>query len=266
MHVIINPEDIIKYQRSHPLVRMILDLTEIDKFEKDENIWFRLNDELKDNEILWYPSAGYDITDILHVDKLNFPEFNTATPKVFIHSDLGDYNLIGFHLNNFYQNNQIEIINETSIRSNNININLYNLKIENKVLWLIYFFDSNEKILESFLRYSLQTKFIYSVCDGIKDGMGGYNYDIRIPTKFYSFFYVALKTKFHISKYHIGWDFSVNENLINTINNLIQEVGRQDEFDTNLIEDIEYAYENPIDVYERFENFGKTNELWLRIC
>jgi hypothetical protein len=167
-----------------------------------------------------------------------------------------------------FQNNQVEIINQSCIESNNSKIKLFHLRNGERYLWLIYFCNYNELLLELFLKFSIKIKFIYSVCDGILAGMGGNNQEIRIPTKFYSFFYKALNTKFHISQFHnhLIWDIKADEHLINTIQNIIQNINQQFHFNTELIDKVENNYQNPVDVYKRFHNFGNTSELWLREC
>jgi hypothetical protein len=155
MPIINNPANAIKYQECHPLINLILELGELNKFKEDESLWFSLNNDLKTNKFLWYPSAFLDITDILFVDDLNFPEFQNESPNVYIHSDPVELYFLDYHLNEMFQNNQVEIINQSCIESNNSKIKLFHLRNGEKYLWLIYFCNYNELLMELFLKFSI---------------------------------------------------------------------------------------------------------------
>jgi hypothetical protein len=259
-----------KYENSHPLIRLILSIIKKDSFKADEELWFTLNEDLKKNQIVWYPSSYRDITDIINVNNEIFPEFGNNNPNVFIHSDASEKWLTQFE--DSLIDNNIYIIKEVSLEFNNVdiiqNIDLFYISIDGKTNWILYFpLTLNENLLNLFLNYSVEIKYIYSVCDGILDGMGG-GFPNAIPTKFYSFFYKALKTNYHISQFHNHnrWSPSVDEYIKSNIEKLLNDIRQENKFDINQIDEVENSFKNPIDVFNRFVNFGNCRELWLRIC
>jgi len=268
---VINPYEKQKwFSKWHPLIQIVAKYLNIDSFHENEDIFLSLNEDLKKNQTLWYPSAGFDVTDIINVNNEIFPEFEEYSPNVFIHNDMCSYI---YDFRKQLEENEIHIINEICLFSNYINqsksseFHLFNTSLNGKKKWVMFFPElHNEKLLAFFLDESIQINFIYSVCDGILDGMGG-GFPNAIPTKFYSFFYKALKTNYHISQFHnhIRWSPFANDYIISNMKKFLNDIRQENKFDINKIDEVENSFKNPIAVFNRFVNFGNCRELWLRI-
>jgi len=259
------------FQNWHSLIQSIIKYTDIISFNENEELFLLLNEDLKKNQILWYPSSGFDVTDIINVNNEMFPEFEFNNPDIFIHNDLL-FDVYQFR--NQIIENKIYIIKEICLAINHQNnskeLNLFYISTKGKSKWVIYFSKlANEQLLKLFLEYSVKIKFIYSVCDGIWHGMGGgYPNAVTIPTKFYSFFYTSLHTSFHISEFHNHnrWPPILDNLMKLNIQNLLIEIRQEGNFNIYQLDEIENSFKNPIDVFNRFVNYGNCQELWLRFC
>lgn len=255
----------------HPVIQLIIDYTNTYGLNENQELFLLLNEDLKKNQTLWYPSSFVDTTDVIYVNNELFPEFENNSPDIYIHND-GDYDSI-YYFKNQTEEKKIYIIKEICLafdHPNNLKeFYLFYIIKNGKRKWVMFFPGLlNEKLLKLFLKNSVEIKFIYSVCDGILNGMNFYlgERNQYFPLKFYSFFYQSLKTKYHISEYHHseynggGINFK-NENIIDLVN----KIEIKENVNIDYLKEIENNFKNPIDVFNRFENYGNCNELWLRI-
>jgi hypothetical protein len=236
-----------------------LEIGEKSRFENRLDIWYLFNNALQSNKILWYPSAGLDLTDIISVNAQNFPEFNNISPNIFIHTDCDKTP------NDLNFNDSIEISDIVDLTD--YRFRLHSIKVNNTNLWLIYLNLRNEEFLKLLLNYEIETNFLYSVCDGMFLQAFTMDHPENIPLKYFSHFYNKLKIKYHLSSYHNqdDWHNRIKEGHIIAITEFLENAN-ETPFDINQFIEVENGYANHVDVYNRFHNFGNTNELWLRIC
>jgi len=163
------------------------------------------NKNLFNGTILFYPSSGIDVNDLLYIreDRIDSKKF--IEPNVFIHSDFmynADYNVPfefsvrhpNFNIKSFYKFFYSEMQNKDEPK-----IELYKLEVPNsdKIKWLIFFRGFyNEDILKEIIQKKLNISFVYAVCDG----MGMSNIDKSIPTIFYPFFVDSIGLKIIVTE------------------------------------------------------------------
>ena len=99
---VINPYERQKwFSKWDPLIQLIAKYLNTDSFHEKEEVFLLLNEDLKKNQTLWYPSAGFDVTDIINVNNDMFAEFGEDSPLVFLHNDINNYIV---HFNKKYKN------------------------------------------------------------------------------------------------------------------------------------------------------------------
>jgi hypothetical protein len=155
----------------------------------------RFEKALKASTVVFYPSSGDDISDILYVHNARLHELGELNPGIFIHCDYlfnVDYYPIKFERNLGYPD--FSIVDSCKFISTNHHnnateqsINLYQIKQINSdnELWLLFFRGYyNEYVLQNLFQHNIKTPIVYTVCDGITIGMGSCN-EQQIPTLLY---------------------------------------------------------------------------------
>lgn len=149
---------------------------------------------LFEGTILFYPSSGDDINDLLYIKKGRIDVKNFIEPNVFIHSDFickadYDYHFMSkVRAPNFIIKSYVKLFFSEIQNINENRIELYKLEVPNsdKIKWLIFFRGFyNEDILKEIIQKKLNISFVYAVCDGITHGRDMSNIDKSIPTIFY---------------------------------------------------------------------------------
>lgn len=146
---------------------------------------------LNEAHIVFYPSSGIDITDLVYFIKDKHPILSAVKPTIFIHSD--------YMCNAFYAEDLDNRLNQYSFSIDakfcylsNIEqkvIKIYKLKFKDETqdIWLAFFGGYyNEEIIDFIVKQNLKTKIIYSYCDGITSGSGIEITDL-VPTIFLPF-------------------------------------------------------------------------------
>lgn len=169
----------------------------------DESVLHEFNIQIKNKSILFYPSSGIDINDLIYVNSNSLEEINEYNPKVFIHSDYSDYGSLSLDIllrdHNFVAT-KFEYFDDKK------SINLYKLKQSNsdEIEWLVFFHGYyNEEILKELIINKIKIPLVYTICDGITHGMGG-GYENSIPTILYPLIASDLGINFIITEQ--GWD------------------------------------------------------------
>ena len=228
------------------------------------------------DEILFYPSSGSDIKDIITIPTLKDNELIYGVPKIFIHNDaiaLSEFDLLRqFEL---YEDSLTILGNSEYTINDGIQINILKFKRKNEELgWLLQISNHrNEDTLKLFLTHKLKVKYLYSVCDGIIHGMGGViNREECLPVIMYTYFAEVLNCRFHFSEFPIDHLLDLDaqwfENVHEFINNLPENLRRVinnhfelgidsfcDEFSCNVIGDWhkELIYPNYDNLYLIFK-------------
>ena len=164
---------------------------------------------LLNSSVLFYPSSGIDINDILYIkeERINAEKF--IEPNIFIHSDfmhILDYNVpfeFNIRLPNFKIKSYCKFFYAEMQNRDENRIELYKLEVpnSNKIKWLIFFRGFyNEDILKEIIQKKLNISFVYAVCDGITHGMSFSNIDKSIPTIFYPLFANSIGLKFIVTE------------------------------------------------------------------
>ena len=184
------------------------------------------NKDLFDSTIVFYPSSGADINDLLYIKKGRIDVKNFIEPNVFIHSDFmcsADYKIPfefsirhpNFKIKSFYKFFYSEMQNKDEPK-----IELYKLEVPNsdKIKWLIFFRGFyNEDILKEIIQKKLNLSFVYAVCDGITHGSSNVDRNNSIPTIFYPLFGDLIGLKFIVTEQK----FLDIKHYINTTDTLI---------------------------------------------
>jgi len=197
---------------------------------------------LYNGTILFYPSSGDDINDLLYIRNERIIKSEFQEPNIFIHCDfMHNFDInYKFQFKLKYPNFDIQsfynfYFTEPFDRLNEKQINLYKLRIPNsdKIKWLIFFRGFyNEDILKEIIQKKLNISFVYAVCDGITHGMGISNIDKSIPTIFYPLFANSIGLKFIVTEQNflqiknyinITDTFTLRMNLKNILNLSVNE-------------------------------------------
>lgn len=223
--------------------------------------------------VLFYPSCGLDISDIVYVNGMKIPEMKDTMPNVFIHSDRSDYfwNPNGRKYNRLYGNQlnspvfiKLESYHWDEKSEREIFIDKYKRNGLDNDIWFIYLKGfCNEVALKSFIKRRIKVDVIYSPCDGITSGMGVGDCN-NIPTLFYPLLGTRLGIKYHISDQSIknvlsNWDERPEEfrNWIKHINNLDKTL-HVDADDVkniyNLVNEIELNNDDSLKIFTPYRN------------
>jgi len=173
----------------------------------NEGLLHEFENELSTSTILFYPSSGFDLDDMFYVNHSRLPEIGNYNPQIFIHSDYdyGDHYPYSFDRQLSYPD--LELIDSFTWITlpdaiyKKKSINLYRLKKVNakEKIWLIFFRGYfNEEVLELMLQHQIRIPIVYSFCDGITHGMGGY--ENSIPTLLYPLLSEELGISFIITE------------------------------------------------------------------
>jgi hypothetical protein len=161
--------------------------------EGNERLLHEFENELSTSAVLFYPSSGFDLNDMFYVNHSRLPEIGKYNPKIFIHSDyLQNVDLYPYVFDWQLSYPDFELLDSCKWITPQVDINkkksinLYRLKKVNakEKIWLIFFRGYfNEEVLEIMLQHQIRIPIVYTVCDGITHGMGGY--ENSIPTLLY---------------------------------------------------------------------------------
>ena len=150
---------------------------------------------------VYYPSCGYDFSDLYYIYSANLPEIGFE-PKVFIHSDISylDKNTVIYGMRQ--SDVKFDITFEVKIKlPKNSEILFFKFKntrnLDEKFLVIFSGF-LNEDILKLLSNSSCKIPLVYSFCDGITSGMG-YE-ENSVSTIFYPAFSKKLGIKNIISE------------------------------------------------------------------
>lgn len=200
--------------------------------EKPSDNWEDFEPKFK--ELLYYPSSGFDIGDLLYFNPENINSLGKEDyPRLFIHSDYLDHSRA--IRESLYKNFRRLVESSFVCYQNNHEIHAYFYKFRRKVerspaypstfCVLLFLQTSNEIVLTQFLKNGVKVKYLYTACDGITHGMGdfSYGYDLRIATIFFGYLYGILKVQYHIYDPILYF-------------NLDEEVERYSKFKNDLIE------------------------------
>jgi hypothetical protein len=184
------------------------------------------NRYLFEGTILFYPSSGLDINDLLYIKEGRIDAENFVSPNIFIHVDYmckADFN-IPFEFRIRYPNFIIQSYYKffySEMQNNDENrIELYKLEVpnSNSIKWLIFFRGFyNEDILKEIIQKKLNIHFVYAVCDGITHDSSDVDRRKSIPTIFYPLFANSIGLRFIITEQN----FMQIKNYINTTDTFI---------------------------------------------
>jgi len=167
------------------------------------------NKNLFDGTILFYPSSGVDINDLLYIKENRIDAKNFIEPNVFIHSDFmhnADYDfpfMFKLRAPNFIIKSFFKLFFSESRGMYEERIEIYKLQVPNsdKTKWLIFFRGFyNEDILKELIERKLKILLVYAVCDGITSGMSNVDRNKSIPTILYPLFSDSLGIKFIVTE------------------------------------------------------------------
>lgn len=158
--------------------------------EGNPSLLYEFKEALKKGNIVYYPSSGFDLNDIQYINSRRFPDLTETDPDIFVHSDLLHIDTNAYERQrwrDFTREFRINILGSYIFRGNDDkNIEIHKLTIANTptVKWLLFFRGFlNEEALASLLQNKIKLPIIYTYCDGITHGMGGF--EESIPTLFY---------------------------------------------------------------------------------
>jgi hypothetical protein len=144
---------------------------------------------LKKGEIVFYPSSGSDINNLIYLNSNYINNLSDLKSNIFFHCDClnSDISMIENSLtqNLFEIKTRFLYENEDTFRL----INIYKLRHEQstKLIWFVFFSGYyNEEIIDFCINSELKTKVVYSYCDGITMDKVKCN-PYPIPTIFFSF-------------------------------------------------------------------------------
>lgn len=173
--------------------------------EGDSSLFEEFNTKIYLGKNLFYPSAGTDVDDIYYINRRRLEELSEDNPEIYIHCDLlykrdngYDKSLLNM-LSDCNPNHYAkEIYKITDIDGKNIMIYKIESRIGN-IKWLIHFRGYfNEEVLKILIKEKIKIPVVYTVCDGITHGMGGF--EESIPTLFYPLISQTLGIKYIISE------------------------------------------------------------------
>jgi hypothetical protein len=215
------------------------ELTQNLQHQEGERALLRIfNGILPKANILFYPSSGDDINDLLYIrlGRINHEKF--VEPDVYIHCDYmqrfdiarqfeGKIKEPNFSIkSSYYFKRREDRFRE--VLDKDQQICLYQLKTltTNKTKWLIFFRGFyNEEILDLFIKNNHKIPFIYSVCDGITHGMGSSNYINPIPTILYPLFAEQLGIKYLLTEQDfIGVSHLIHHEQVNTLRQYLSNI------------------------------------------
>ena len=153
-------------------------------------------------KMMLYPSAGIDDAPIRYLSNHIGAEY-FGSHSIFIGID-------------FWQHGpQFENQMRTTIPLNfseNAQLHLSKLKIQNNDFWLLHFAEcTNEEIMIELIKRRIPIDTLYTKCDGITTGMGGPDDVFRVYSNFYACFYKQLCLKRIITEY--GLEFWNQRNI-----------------------------------------------------
>ena len=170
-----------------------------------EGLISQLNNVPQD-EIIFYPSANKDYSDVLFANGLMVDGLDFNLPQVYIHADgfnyidierFSDYQTFLFSKPTFRTllNEKIEINQHQCLRIRNIE--RIGLKSD---FWLLEFSGFiNEDVIKQMINTKIRIKLLYNKCDGVFSGMG--DFWNSIPPQFFWFLFPELNIKFCLSEY-----------------------------------------------------------------
>lgn len=163
------------------------------------------------NQLLWYPSAGADMTDVNNITRIHFrddKEIQKNTPTVFVHTDYSDH---VFAVDPLY--------GQRLLFDNNSDAVLVKNTREGVATWLFLVKINNYDFLASILRNKISVSVIYTACDGVTSGLGAGKF--AISTYYLTRFYRHLGVTYHITEYSRQYYL---ENAGRVLKNLDSEV------------------------------------------
>lgn len=147
--------------------------------------------------LLWYPSSGSDLYDILFFNTLFLPEIGVS-PNFFVHTD--HFSLHDRHFITKYT--CFKNLEERQIQINDHSALLYKFEHfgESKFLLKINEIDNGD-FFGWVTRPSSSVKFdyMYTACDGVTSGMQVG--DWSVSSLFYTKYYTHLGIQFHVTEY-----------------------------------------------------------------
>lgn len=165
-----------------------------------------------DSGLLWYASAGVDVTDVENLNRLSFHNgraYVKNPPKIFIHTD---------QLQNMFAPRYTA--GETLSFKNKWKAIIEKIPGSGESKWLIQILIDNYEFLHCALIDGIIIPYLYTACDGVTTGMGAYP-KFPITTFYLTKFYLKLGVQYHITEY--SREFYEN-NLARIIENLQKEV------------------------------------------
>jgi hypothetical protein len=160
------------------------------------NILNGFNIALAEKTNLFYPSSGIDINDLLYINP-NRIKLACPFPQVYIHCDklaTHDYG-VNFDSQLSFAFEILGVFKKTDLVEKSCNIYKLKNRSTDELKWLIFFRGyRNEEILEILVRKKVKIEVLYSVCDGVTNGMG-IGHSLTIPTILYPIFKDELQLK-----------------------------------------------------------------------
>ena len=231
----------------------------------------KFESQLKQAKIVYYPSSGSDITDLILLNSKRLNELSDLQPTMFFHSDYLNLNTTNLE-NNLLEKSFI-IVDKFSYQCLDTyqSINIYKLKslveIEKvKFIWLVSFCGYyNEDIVDFCITSKLKTKIVYSYCNAITNDKMNCN-PYPIPTIFFPFMVEELGIESIITEQDAkyiteviakgnsrdikNWLNKVNAVAPNGLISALLEIKDPTELKNKIIEALTRFEEHPIDEIE----------------
>ncbi|UOE39691.1 hypothetical protein [Chryseobacterium oryzae] len=177
---------------------------------------------LEEGYNVYYPSCGYDFSDLYYINSANLPEIGFE-PKVFIHSDMSYLDKSTVINEMKCSDVDFQITFEVKIKLlENSEILFFKFKntrnLDEKFLVIFSGF-LNEDILKLLSNSSCKIPLVYSICDGITSGMG-YE-ENSVSTIFYPAISTELGLKFIITEQSGDFDYR-NINITSSVDSLLK--------------------------------------------
>jgi hypothetical protein len=224
---------------------------------------------LKKGEIVFYPSSGSDINDVIILNSNLINKISSdINSRVYFHCDYLNTDIkmieISLSLKSFKIKAKFLYKNEDTFRF----IQIYKLKHEQskKLIWFVYFSGYyNEEIIDFCIDSKLKTKVVYSYCDGITSDRMNCN-PYPIPTIFFPFMVEELGIESIITEQDAkyiteviskgnsrdiqNWLHKVNAVVTNGLTAALLEIKDTTELRNKIIEALTRFEEHPIDEIE----------------
>ena len=254
-----------KWEKHQHFFKPLLD----ENYQKDGDPFILLEFEyyLKKGDIVFYPSSGSDINDIIYLNS-NLVQLSHLKSNVYFHCDYLNTNLSMIEISLTQKSYQIKAKflykNEDTFRF----IQIYKLNHEQskKLIWFVYFSGYyNEEIIDFCIDSKLKTKVVYSYCDGITSDRMNCN-PCPIPTIFFPFMFEELGIESIITEQDAkyiteviskgnsrdikNWLHKVNAVAPNGLISALLEIKDPTELRNKIIEALTKFEEHPIDEIE----------------